>query len=72
MPSGTSRARYLELAGAKPKLKEIAQKLYQQGKDATPTAVVREITQGDKKERRADRERAAELSRRLPLSRARA
>lgn len=58
MPSGTSRARYQKLAAAKPKLKAIAKKLREQGKDATPTAVVRELTQGDKKQRRADRELA--------------
>lgn len=56
MPSGTSRARYQKLAAAKPKLKTIAKRLREQGKDATPTAVVRELTQGDKKERRAARE----------------
>ena len=56
MPSGTSRSRYQKLAAAKPKLKAIAKKLREQGKDATPTAVVRELTQGDKKERRAERE----------------
>jgi N6-adenosine-specific RNA methylase IME4 len=37
-------------------LKQIAAKLREDGKDATPTAVVREITQGDKKERRSKRE----------------
>ena len=58
MPSGTSRARYQKLAAAKPKLKAIAKKLREQGKDATPTAVVRELTQGDKKARRAEREQA--------------
>jgi N6-adenosine-specific RNA methylase IME4 len=56
MPSGTSRARYQKLAEAKPQLKTIAKKLRDQGKDATISAVVREITQGDKKERRAARE----------------
>jgi N6-adenosine-specific RNA methylase IME4 len=56
MPSGTSRARYQKLAAAKPKLKAIAKRLREQGKDATPTAVVRELTQGDKKQRRAARE----------------
>jgi hypothetical protein len=39
------------LAAAKPTLKAIAKKLREQGKDATVTAVVREITQGDKKQR---------------------
>lgn len=58
MPSGTSRARFKKLAGAKSQLKAIAEKLRAEGKDATPTAVVREITQGDKKERRAEREQA--------------
>ena len=57
MPSGTSRARYQKLAAAKPNLKAVAKRLREQGKDATPTAVVRELTQGDKKERRAERER---------------
>jgi N6-adenosine-specific RNA methylase IME4 len=58
MPSGTQRARYQKLAAAKPKLKAIAKRLREQGKDATPTAVVRELTQGDKKTARAERERA--------------
>jgi N6-adenosine-specific RNA methylase IME4 len=58
MPSGTSRARYQKLAAAKPKLKAIAKKLREQGKDATPTAVVRELTQGDKKTARTQREKA--------------
>lgn len=57
MPSGTQRARYQKLAAAKPKLKAIAKKLREQGKDATPTAVVRELSQGDKKVRRSERER---------------
>ena len=52
MPSGTSRARYRALAGAKDQLPEIAAKLRAEGKDATPTAVVRHITQGDKAEHR--------------------
>lgn len=56
MPSGTSRSRYQKLAGAKPKLKAIAKRLREQGKDATPTAVVRELTQGDKRQRRRSRE----------------
>jgi N6-adenosine-specific RNA methylase IME4 len=56
MPSGTSRARYQKLAAAKPKLKAIAKKLRAEGKDATVTAVVREITYGSKAERRAARE----------------
>lgn len=56
MPSGTTRARYQKLAAAKPELKAIAKRLREQGKDATPTAVVRELTQGDKKVRRAERE----------------
>ena len=54
----TTRARYQKLAAAKPKLKAIAAKLREQGKDATPTAVVRELAQGDKKERRSEREQA--------------
>ena len=58
MPSGTSRARYQKLAAAKPKLKAIAKKLRAEGKDATVTAVVREITYGSKAERRAAREAA--------------
>jgi N6-adenosine-specific RNA methylase IME4 len=67
MPSGTSRARYQKLAAAKPKLKAIAKKLREQGKDATPTAVVRELTQGDKKERRSTRElQLGEKQRALP------
>jgi len=57
MPSGTQRSRYQKLAAAKPQLKAIAQKLREQGKDATPTAVVRELTQGDKKTARAQREK---------------
>ena len=56
MPSGTSRARYQKLATVKPQLKAIAQKLRAEGKDATPTAVVREITHGDKIQRRTARE----------------
>jgi N6-adenosine-specific RNA methylase IME4 len=56
MPSGTQRARYQKLAAAKPELKAIAKKLRDQGKDATPTAVVRELTQGDKKKHRSARE----------------
>jgi hypothetical protein len=47
MPSGTQRSRYQKLAAAKPELKAIVQKLREQGKDATPTAVVRELTQGE-------------------------
>jgi N6-adenosine-specific RNA methylase IME4 len=67
MPSGTSRARYQKLAAAKTKLKAIAKKLREQGKDATPTAVVRELTQGDKKQRRAARElELGEKQRALP------
>lgn len=58
MPSGTSRARYQKLAAAKTQLKTIAKKLREQGKDATPSAVVRELTQGNKKVRRAEREQA--------------
>lgn len=38
-------------------IKATAKKLRQQGKDATPTAVVRELTQGDKKTKRSKRER---------------
>jgi N6-adenosine-specific RNA methylase IME4 len=56
MPSGTQRARFQKLAAAKPELKAVVQRLREQGKDATPTAVVRELTQGDKKERRSTRE----------------
>src|SRR5262249_48545173 len=56
-PASTTRSRFLKLAKARPKLKAIAQNLRAQGKDASPTAVVRELTQGDKKERRAERER---------------
>lgn len=67
MPSGTSRARYQKLAAAKQKLKAIAAKLRGQGKDATPSAVVRELTHGDKKERRAEREiTLAQKQRALP------
>jgi N6-adenosine-specific RNA methylase IME4 len=58
MPSGTTRARYTKLAKAKPKLKAIAKKLRAEGKDATPSAVVREITQGSKKQARASKEKA--------------
>jgi N6-adenosine-specific RNA methylase IME4 len=58
MPSGTQRSRYQKLAAAKPNLKAIAKKLRDRGKDATPTAVVRELTQGDKKTARAAKEKA--------------
>jgi len=43
-------------AGAK-KVKETAEALREQGKDATPRAVATALTQGGKKERRAERER---------------
>jgi hypothetical protein len=52
-----SRSRYYKLAcHSKEELKETASKLRSQGKDATVTAVVREMTQGDKKQQRAKRE----------------
>jgi N6-adenosine-specific RNA methylase IME4 len=55
---GTSRHRLGKLAGiSTDELKATASRLRGQGKDATVTAVVREITQGDKSERRAERER---------------
>jgi N6-adenosine-specific RNA methylase IME4 len=57
MPSGTQRARFKKLAEAKPKLKKIAKQLREQGKDATPRAVVQELTHGDKRQRRATLER---------------
>lgn len=54
----TSRHRLGKLADlSKDEVKATAARLREQGKDATVTAVVREITQGDKKERRAGRER---------------
>jgi N6-adenosine-specific RNA methylase IME4 len=54
----TSRHRLSKLADlSKDELKVTAARLRKQGKDATVSAVVREITQGDKKERRAERER---------------
>ena len=56
LASGTQRARFQKLAAAKPDLKAIAKKLREQGKEATPTAIVRELTQGDKKESRQRRE----------------
>lgn len=53
----TSRHRLGKLADIpQSELKAMAQSLREQGKDATVTAVVREITQGDKSERRAQRE----------------
>lgn len=54
--SGTSRARYQQLAAAKPQLKNIAKELRRRGKDATPTAVVRVLKQGGKKKSRRQRE----------------
>ena len=39
------------------RIKAAANKLRKEGKDATPTAVIRELTQGDKKARRSSRER---------------
>lgn len=57
IPSGTARARHMKLADHKDEVPAVAKKLREQGKDATPTAVVRELTQGDKKVRRATRER---------------
>lgn len=54
---GTSRARLLKLAGASlSEIKKAAKGLREHGKDATVKAVVTQITQGDKKERRATRE----------------
>lgn len=54
----STRARFGKLADQSPaEIKATAEKLRAGGKDATPTAVIREITQGDKKERRAERER---------------
>lgn len=58
MPSGTSRARLQKLASvSSADLKAKSKELRAAGKDATVTAVVRELTQGDKKARRAERER---------------
>jgi N6-adenosine-specific RNA methylase IME4 len=55
---GTSRARLQKLAGIPvADLKAVSRDLRAAGKDATVSAVVRQITQGDKKQRRADRER---------------
>jgi N6-adenosine-specific RNA methylase IME4 len=53
----TSRQRYQKLASVpKPERHRIAQKLRSEGKDATVTAVVREITHGDKKKFRDRKE----------------
>jgi N6-adenosine-specific RNA methylase IME4 len=57
--SHSTRSRLGKLADRSPAdLKATANKLRADGKDATPNAVVREITQGDKKERRSEREQA--------------
>jgi N6-adenosine-specific RNA methylase IME4 len=54
---GTSRARLQKLADIPvADLKAVSRDLRAAGKDATVSAVVRQITQGDKKERRAERE----------------
>lgn len=54
----TSRSRLQKLADVPvAKLKIVSKELRAAGKDATVNAVVREITQGDKKERRNTRER---------------
>ncbi|MBO0715745.1 MAG: hypothetical protein J2P55_00210 [Rhizobiales bacterium] len=55
---GTSRSRLTKLADAgTAKVKQVATQLRAIGKDATPRAVATFLTQGDKKERRAARER---------------
>jgi N6-adenosine-specific RNA methylase IME4 len=54
---GTSRARLMKLADIPvPELKAAARELRTAGKDATVSAVVRQLTQGDKKQARAARE----------------
>ena len=55
---GTSRARLQKLAGL-PAVDSVAtaKQLRESGNDATVWSVVREITQGDKKARRSERER---------------
>jgi len=54
-----TRSRLGKLADKSPKqIKEAATKLRAEGKDASPTAVIRELTQGNKKTRRDERERA--------------
>lgn len=61
---GTSRARLKKLADIPiHEIKAVSKELRAAGKDATVSAVVRQITQGDKKERRAERER--ELAKRI-------
>lgn len=55
---GTSRSRLVKLADhGTAAAKSAAKALRAQGKDATPRAVATFLTQGDKKERRAERER---------------
>jgi N6-adenosine-specific RNA methylase IME4 len=54
---GSTRSRYKKLAAHKGNLKQVAKELRAAGKDATPSAVVRQITQGNKKQRRRQRER---------------
>jgi N6-adenosine-specific RNA methylase IME4 len=55
---GTSRSRLKKLVDIPvAELKSVAAELRAAGKDATVRAVVTQITQGDKKERRADREK---------------
>jgi N6-adenosine-specific RNA methylase IME4 len=62
---GTSRARLKRLVAIPvADLKAVATELRAAGKDATVHAVVREITQGDKKQRRADREKQLGLKQR--------
>jgi N6-adenosine-specific RNA methylase IME4 len=52
-----SRSRLGKLANkSTEEIKATAAKLREQGKDATPNAVIKELTHGDKKERRAARE----------------
>src|SRR5262249_19914412 len=54
----TSRSRLTKLAEAGPEaVKEAAIELRKDGKDATPRAVATLLTQGNKRERRAERER---------------
>ncbi|HEY1878466.1 MAG TPA: MT-A70 family methyltransferase [Caulobacteraceae bacterium] len=66
LPS-TMRSRHMALAEHKADIAAASERLRAQGKDATPNAVVRELTQGDKKQRRATRERdLGQRQRQLP------
>jgi N6-adenosine-specific RNA methylase IME4 len=69
--SGTSRSRLTKIAEAGiAEVKRAAKQLRAEGKDATPRAVATLLVQGDKKERRADREKGLAVKQRaLPEKR---